>query len=420
MAAARTVPIAPSLFLVLSLTISLTARAQDSSPSPLATDDANPSIFNVIGQQYPRIDSQLRSTFRLTAPEAQKVQVLFNTPLDPKERIDMVKGENGVWTLTTQPLAIGFHYYTFVIDGVSVSDPATRVFWGNGRMSSALEVPEKGVDHYDVKDVPHGDVREKTHFSKIDNKMRRSFIYTPPQYEKNVSARFPVLYLQHGGGGDETQWVTQGRMNFTLDNLIAAGKAKPMIVVMENGGGNTGFGGRAGLGRGAAAPALAVGGQSPGRSAAPAGAGGNANFERILLEEVIPMIDANYRTLPDREHRAMAGLSMGAGQTLSITTSHLDRFAYIGGFSGGLNAWAEPATAYGGVAADPAAFMKKIKVLELTAGTAEPAINSLRTAHKALDAAGIKHVALESADSAHDWTTWRRSFYDYAQRLFQD
>ena len=404
------------VLLLFWLTESLTAQAQDSPAASVPPDDSMPSIFNVVGQQYPRIDSQLRAILRLTAPQAQKVQVLFNTPLDPKEPIDMAKGENGVWTLTTQPLSVGFHYYTFVIDGVSVSDPATRVFWGNGRMSSALEVPEKGVDRYDTKDVPHGDVRERIYFSKIDNKMRRAFVYTPPQYEKESAARFPVLYLQHGGGGDETQWVTQGRMNFTLDNLIAAGKAKPMIVVMENGGGNTGFGRGAGPGRSAAAPAPAA----QGRAAAPAGGGGNANFERILLEDVIPMIDTNYRTLPDREHRAMAGLSMGAGQTLSITTSHLDRFAYIGGFSGGLNAWTDPATAYGGVAADPAAFKKKVKVLELTAGTAEPAINSLRAAHKALDAAGIEHVALESADSAHDWTTWRRSFYDYAQRLFQD
>jgi enterochelin esterase-like enzyme len=404
------------LLLLALLTASITAQAQDLPASSAPPDDSIPSIFNVVGQQYPRVDSQLRAILRLTAPQAQKVQVLFNTPLDPKEPIDMVKVDNGVWTLTTQPLSIGFHYYTFVIDGVSVSDPATRVFWGNGRMSSALEVPEKGVDRYDFKDVPHGDVRERTYFSKIENKMRRGFVYTPPQYEKEPNARFPVLYLQHGGGGDETQWVTQGRMNFTLDNLIAAGKAKPMIVVMENGGGNTGFARGAAPGGGAAAPTP----PAQARSAAPRGGGGNANFERILLEEVIPVIDSNYRTLPDREHRAMAGLSMGAGQTLSITTSHLDRFAYIGGFSGGLNAWADPATAYGGVAADPAAFGKKVKVLELTAGTAEPAINSLRAAHKALDAAGIEHVALESADSAHDWTTWRRSFYDYAQRLFQD
>ena len=237
------------LLLVFWLTASLTTQAQDSPAASVPPDDSMPSIFNVVGQPYPRIDSQLRAILRLTAPQAQKVQVLFNTPLDPKEPIDMVKGENGVWTLTTQPLSVGFHYYTFVIDGVSVSDPATRVFWGNGRMSSALEVPEKGVDRYDTKDVPHGDVRERTYFSKIDNKMRRAFIYTPPQYEKESAARFPVLYLQHGGGGDETQWVTQGRMNFTLDNLIAAGKAKPMIVVMENGGGNTGFGRGAGPGR---------------------------------------------------------------------------------------------------------------------------------------------------------------------------
>jgi enterochelin esterase-like enzyme len=416
MAIASRIPAGLALLLAIYLTASSFVRAQDLPASTATADDSKPSIFNVIGQQYPRVDSQSRAILRLTAPAAAKVQVLFNTPLDPKEPIDMVKGDNGVWTLTTQPLTIGFHYYTFVIDGVSVSDPATRAFWGNGRMSSALEVPEKGVDLYDTKDVPHGDVRERTYFSKIANSMRRDFIYTPPQYEKDQAARFPVLYLQHGGGGDETQWVTQGRVNFTLDNLIAAGKAKPMIVVMENGGGNIGRGG--GPGRGAAAPA--AGGQGAARGAGPAGAGGNANFERILLEEVIPMVDANYRTLSDREHRAMAGLSMGAGQTLSITTGHLDRFAYIGGFSGGQNAWANPATAYGGVAADPAAFMKKVKVLELTAGTAEPAINPLRAAHKALDEAGIKHVAFESADSAHDWTTWRRSFYDYAQRLFQD
>jgi hypothetical protein len=313
--------------------------------------DSKPASSNVVGQQYPQIDSELHATFRISAPDAQKVQF----SMGPAQ--DMVKGEDGIWTITTKPLVPGFHYYTLLVDGARVSDPNSESFFGVSRMMSGIEVPEKGVDFYDAKDVPHGDVREKWYWSTTTNAWRRCYLYTPPDYDTNPSARYPVLYLQHGAGEDERGWSTQGHVNFILDNLIAAGKAKPMIIVMDNGGGSAAFAGGARGRSGPAAspgstPAAASGGaagtfpatggnqptaetsgssatvvQASGASApvaqAPAdggrvpGRGGIFNFttfENVLINELIPMIDSTYRTIPDREHRAMAGLSMAVGK----------------------------------------------------------------------------------------------------------
>src|SRR5262249_14128075 len=241
----------------------------------------------------------------------------------------------GVWTITTEPLVPGFHYYTFVIDGARVSDPNSETFFGVSRMMSGIEVPEKGVDFYDPKDVAHGEVRERWYHSKSTDTWRRCYVYTPPDYDSNSSRRYPVLYLQHGAGEDERGWPTQGHVNFILDNLIAAGKAKPMIIVMDNGGGGAAF---AGGPRGRGGPP-------------PAGRGGLGNFgafQEILLDELIPMIDSTYRTISDREHRAMAGLSMGGMQTMQIGLGHLDKFAYLGGFSGGGRGAGDIKAAYGG------------------------------------------------------------------------
>jgi enterochelin esterase family protein len=240
----------------------------------------------------------------------------------------MTKDANGMWTITTDPLVVGFHYYSFVVDGVNVADPGSEGYFGSSWMSSGIEVPEAGVDFYDAKNVPHGDVRVRPYFSKISNAWRQAYVYTPPGYD-NANTRYPVLYLQHGAGEDERGWTMQGKANFILDNLIAAGKAKPMIVVMENGGGS----------------ALFAPGNRGGR-----GNAASSQFAEILIKETIPMIEANYRTLTDRANRAIAGLSMGAGQAWQIGTANLDKFAYIGGFSGG--ATGEPQTAYNGVMAD--------------------------------------------------------------------
>jgi enterochelin esterase-like enzyme len=314
----------------------------------------------------------------------------------------MTRDQNGMWSVTTEPLVVGFHYYSFVVDGVTVADPGSEAYFGSSWMSSGIEVPEPGVTFYDAKNVPHGEVRVRPYFSKLSNGWRQAYVYTPPGYDTGRT-RYPVLYLQHGAGEDERGWTMQGRANFILDNLIAEGKAKPMIIVMDNGGGSALFVNRGA--RGAVAPP-------------PAGRGNAANsqFAEILIGEIVPMVETNYRTLTDRANRAIAGLSMGAGQAWQIGTANLDRFASIGGFSGG--ATGEPQSAYNGVMADAKAFNKRVKVLYISIGTDEN-VQGARTFHQKLDQHGIKHVYYESPGTAHEWQTWRRSLYGFAPLLFR-
>src|SRR5947199_2048631 len=211
--------------------LAVAAPAQAQGPKPA---DTVPAPSNVRGAEYPRIHADLRVTFRIKAPPAQKVEFGF-FGFDGGKRYPAQKGEDGFWAATTEPLMPGFHYYRVFIDGVEVNDPSSETFYGTGKQTSGIEVPEKGVDYYLPKDVPHGEVRERWYFSKTTQAWRRIFVYTPPGYDTDRETRYPVLYLQHGGGEDETGWPRQGRMSFILDNLIAAKKARPMIVVMEQG-----------------------------------------------------------------------------------------------------------------------------------------------------------------------------------------
>ena len=369
-----------------------------------AADDALPATTNVPGQSYPRIDSQLQATFRVKAPDAKQVAVQVD------KHYDLVKGDDGVWTVTTTPLVPGFHYYSLIIDGVWTMDPASETFFGMSRQASGIEVPEKGTDFYDAKDVPHGDVRAKWFYSKTTKSWQRCFVYTPPDYDVNTKTRYPVLYLQHGMGEDERGWSVQGRVNFILDNLLAAGKAKPMIVVMANGGIAAGLAGRR--------PPRP---STPGGPKAPVGPFLGGEFENVMLDDLIPMVDAGYRTRPDRDHRAMAGLSLGGMQTFQTTLKHLDKFAYIGGFSAAGGIYPDLKTDYGGAMADPAAFNKEVKVFWLSVGTEEGrGLNGNKAFHKELDDAGIKNVYYESPGTAHEWQTWRRSLYGFAPLLFQN
>jgi enterochelin esterase-like enzyme len=388
-----------------------------------AGDDSKPASSNVMGQQYPRIHSDLTATFRLRAPDAQKVQVQVGAD---QKHYDLVKGADGMWTGTTPPLVPGFHYYYFFVDGVQVNDPASHAFYGSNKDSSGIEVPEKGVDYYEPKNVPHGDVRSHWYYSKLTEAWRRCFVYTPPGYDTNARLRYPVLYLQHGAGEDETGWSNQGRVNFILDNLIADKKAKPMIVVMDRG-----YATKAGESAPVPAPPppAAPGTQPAGRGAPPAGGrgfGGTSAFEDVVINELIPVVDSSFRTLPDREHRAMAGLSMGGMQTFQITLNHLDKFAYIGGFSGagggmGRGAAFDPKTAYNGLLNDAAAFNKKVKLVWVGAGSAE--LNGIGASvvsfRDALQKAGIKVVYYESPGTAHEWLTWRRDLNEFAPLLFR-
>ncbi len=367
----------------------------------LAVPDSNPATSNVRDAEYPRITPDLRVMFRLKAPNATNVQLRGGAGL-VKDSLDLERGSNGVWSVTTAPAVPGFHYYWFVVDGFTVNDPASHAFFGWARETSGIEVPEPGVDFYEAKEVPHGEVRARWYHSQITGQWRRANVYTPPDYDKNPAARYPVLYLQHGAGENERGWVEQGRANFILDNLIAAGRARPMILVVD-----TGYASRPTNGP-AQTPPVRV----PGPTSA---------FEEVMLKELIPMIDASYRTLSDREHRAMAGLSMGSMQTLQITLKHLDKFAWIGAMSGPPRQGFDATTSYDGVFSNAVAFNQKVKLLWLGAGTAETQIHQNTMAmHEALDKAGVRNLFFSFPGTDHEWQTWRRSLHDLAPRLFHD
>ena len=354
--------------------------------------------------QYPQIDADLGITFRIKAPDAQKVEFHF---LGGKS-YPAQKGDDGVWTGTTDPVVAGFHYYALVIDGVQVNDPNSETFYGAGKEMSGIEGPEKGVDYYLPKDVPHGEVRERWYHSATTQDWRCAFVYTPPGYDADRNTRYPVLYLQHGAGEDERGWSNQGHMAFIMDNLIAEKKARPMIVVMEKG-----YARKAGE----APPAPPQPGAPRDFSKA------FAAFEEVMVKDLIPMIDATYRTIPDREHRAMAGLSMGGGQTFQITLDHLDLFSYIGGFSGAGGGFGgtpvDVKTAHNGVMAGADDFNKKVHLVWIGVGTAEGRMyDGIKGYHEALDKAGIKNVFYESPGTAHEWLTWRRCLHEFAPLLF--
>jgi enterochelin esterase-like enzyme len=375
--------------------------------------DFRPAETNVWGAEYPRVDGAGRVEVRIKAPDAARVRLNFWS--GPK--VDMVKQPDGFWTVTTPPLAPGLHYYMLIIDGAEVSDPGSHAFFGGGKHASAVEVPEPGVDYYSIRAVPHGQVREVWYDSKVTGSWRHALVYLPPGYDEQTQIRYPVLYLQHGGGEDETGWIRQGRANFILDNLIAAGSCKPMVVVMAYG-----YARRAGQ----TAPDLA-GKPFGSPEMMKAMQDMAAAFEADVTEALIPFVDSTFRTIADRDHRAMAGLSMGGMQTFQVTLNHLDLFSHIGGFSGAAGPLIlggqtlDPKTAYRGVFADPAAFAKKVHVLWLGVGTQEPERMraGIQRLHASLTQAGIDHVYYESPGTDHEWQTWRRDLKDFAPRLFR-
>ena len=413
---------------------------QELVPAPLRSDAAapvaaHPSPYNFPGVSYPRIEQDSRVTFQFKAPNAQKVQVaIANVPYD------MTKGDNGVWTYTSDPQAPGYHNYWMVVDGAVVLDPGTNAFIGYGHMCNGFEIPEPGVTFYDLKDVPHGNVIIKNYFAKTSNSWRHIFIYTPPGYEKG-SARYPVFYLQHGGGEDERVWTEMGRTNLILDNLLAEGKVKPMIVVMETSA--VGPPPARPAQPAPAAPGAAPGAGGPRGGGFPGMAAAGGAYGKLMINDLIPWVDSHFRTIPDKDHRAMAGLSMGGFMTASVTMSNLDKFSYIGLFSGGTAAGfgaggrgspvpvnappPQPATLdlktiYSGAMADPAKFNKEVKVFFFSCGTEPPLENpaALKKHQEQLIAAGITNSYLYiSPGTSHEWQTWRRSLYVFAPLLFR-
>jgi enterochelin esterase-like enzyme len=374
-----------------------------------AQADAKPEVSNVQAHfqdvKYPpEVHPDGRVTFRLKAPMAQTVQIepINGQPQNNgynglgKAPYDMTKDENGIWTVTTPPAVPGLHGYFLVVDGVRVNDISSKSYGSTKMQCCGVEVPEPGIDFYDIKDVPHGQVRMQWYYSKVTNAWRRAFIYLPPDYDDNPGQRYPVFILRHGGGEDETGWVEQGRANFIMDNLIAEGKAVPMIVVMDWG----------------QAPTSDQPVHIPSTPPPP-------EISKVTIKELIPMVDATYRTIPDRAQRAMAGLSMGSVQTLYIGLTNLDTFSYLGVFSRRPMS-PEEFRNFSSVFADAAAFNQKVKLFWWGAGTAEEGIYNATKANLAeLAAIGIKSVFVEFPGTSHEWQTWRKSLYDFAPRLFR-
>jgi enterochelin esterase family protein len=401
--------------IVLGVALALVAVLE-----PAAADQSLPAATNVPGAPTPSIHADHSITFTLKAPEARTVQVAGGDGLGAGP-FPMTKDTEGTWRVTTPPAVPGFHYYWFVLDGVQVNDPSSETFFGYGKETSGVEVPESGADYFAITNVPHGDVREKRYFSKTTGEWRRALVYTPPGYDKDPKVRYPLLILQHGSGENETGWTRQGKAQFILDNLIAAGKARPMIVVMDRG-----YAARPGRD-----PSLKLGAGTP---AAEVKAGFSV-FEDVIVNDLIPTIDASYRTIPGREHRAMAGLSMGGMQTLFIALHHLDLFAYIASLSGPIypdlnsnqtlaslqHSPFDTKTAYYGAFSNPSEFNSRVKLLWLGVGTAEPEMfrTGIGAAAQSLKDAGVHVVYFESPGTAHEWQTWRRSLNDFVPRLFR-
>lgn len=385
-------------FLNITLLISCLCLESGWSQEIQIVEDFKPSSVNQADKQFPQVNSQRRVRASISAPGANKVQLDLGGV-----KYDMRKDANGVWTGESNPQDEGFHYYQLNVDGASVPDPGSLYFYGAGRWGSGIEIPARDQEFFDLKNVPHGLVSENIYFSKLTNSFRRCFIYTPPGYTENTKTRYPVLYLQHGSFEDETGWSAQGKANLILDNLIASKQANPMIVVMDNG--------------------YAYKPQS--KEAAAKKDRPESIFEEVLITEVIPMIDSKFRTLASREQRAIAGLSMGANQTMRIMMNHLDTFAYYGGFSGTANYPSiEPIDANSfleGKYKDGNALNKQIKLFWLGLGTKEPSPfpKSIGAFKTMLEQQRIKYVYYESPETAHEWLTWRRCLYQFASKLFK-
>ncbi len=377
-------------FLFLTAACALAHAASDWAPAP----------SNVPGAEYPRLDPAGRGEFRIKAPAAQSVAVQL-----PQGRYAMTKDADGLWSVVTPPIEPGFHYYSLSLDGVAVNDPGSRAFYGTGKDASGIEVPEPGVDFHTIRDVPHGDLRTRWYFSKVTNGWRRLFVYTPPGYDAATDQRHPVLYLQHGGGEDETGWASQGRTNVILDNLIAAGRARPMLVVIANGN----------LPR------------EPGVTALYSAAG-MTGFARELLENIVPFVEANFRVKAEAKHRALAGLSMGGGQSFFVGLANTDKFSAVGAFSTGLFGGIRPPgggdpapfdaeAAVPGLTSAPQAFNDALDLFYLSVGEQDPRLEPTRRIVADFRARGLE-VEFASFPGGHEWQVWRKSLHDFVPRLF--
>ena len=367
-------------------------------------EDFEPSEVNQQGKEYPQVNSEGRVRVRIEAPQANNVQLDIGAV-----KYDLTKDEDGVWIGESAPQDEGFHYYQLNIDGASVPDPGTKYFYGASRWGSGIEIPAHDQEFYALKNVPHGQVRELQYYSDVQESMRRCFVYTPPGYEKNVDKRYPVLYLQHGGGENETGWSNQGKVNLIMDNLLAEGEVEPFIIVMDNGSWYRPRGER---------PAPRDTTQNDERERSWPPKGWADGFMNVLLKDIIPMIDSKFRTIPNQENRAMAGLSMGGMQTRIITLNNPDVFSHVGMFSGGSISVEDVENAPG--------FKENVKLVFISYGSRElenprrgpwgdPKENT-----EALKEYGMNTHFYVSPETAHEWQSWRRGFYQFAPLLFDE
>lgn len=372
----------PLLFALSSFWCAQPMIAQGQAPA----DDWKSASSNQPGKEYPKVNSEHRVMFRIEAPEARSVGVSF------KDSSEFTKGQDGAWYGTTRPLDEGFHYYTIKIDGAEVPDPNSLMYFGALRWGSAVELPAHDQDFYTIRNVPHGQLCEIYFHSASTDAERRAFVYTPPGYDQQADQRFPVLYLQHGWGENEYGWGNQGRVPEIMDNLIAEGKTKPFLIVMTYGMTNE----------------VRFGHMQEFKI---------EPFETVLVKELVPYIDAHFRTLADQPHRAMAGLSMGGMETKTITLWNLDTFSHIGLFSGG--------SIKPGDIADLNAFKAKNKLVFVGYGSREVEGGKTRRGGDpkadadALTAAGVNSHYYVSPDTAHEWLSWRRDLREFAPLLFQ-
>ncbi len=376
-----------------ALTLGLSANAQGGRPEITVPEGSVAPVTNINRRGYPRILEDNSVMFRIVAPDADNIQVDLCGKKYP-----MVKDEQGVWTVTTDPQVPGFHYYFLLIDGISVADPASESFYGCSKMSSAIDIPEANCEDFEIQDVPHGEVRLVNYYSKVENAWRPLYVYTPAGYNSS-NKKYPVIYIQHGGGEDHRGWMQQGRTANIMDNLIAAGKAVPAIVVSANS--NLNIEGRGGRGW-----------------------SGTEAFNEEMINNIIPFVEANFRVKTGKKNRAMCGLSMGGGHSFYIGFRNPDVFANVGIFSsgmfGGVNGDAnlDLEAEIPGMLSKPKAFNRKFDVIYFSCGEQDPRVNYLRGVTEQLNNKKID-AKFSSFPGDHEWQPWRKSLHEFAQMLFK-
>ena len=376
-----------SLLILLCLLSVTIAKAQ-------LLENSVPASTNINQNQCPCIMPDKSVVFQVRAPNVQKLQI------DLGKKYDMVKDSNGIWTVRTEPVEPGFHYYFLVVDDLPVADPASQSFFGTGKMTSGIDIPGSGTNFYAIKDVPHGAVTSRYYYSDVTESWRRLFVYTPPGYDKKIETRYRVVYIQHGGGEDETGWVNQGKTDLILDNLIAEGKAKQMIVVIANGNVRSGVGGYS--------------------------SEGMAGFKKEMTLNIVPFIDQNYRTLADAKNRALCGLSMGGGQSFYVGLESLDFFSSVGTFSSGIfggirnpsGAVFDAEKEIPGLLSRSSEFNKELDLFYISCGEADMRIEHTNRAVATMKESGLD-VIFNSFPGNHEWQVWRKSLHDFASRVFQ-